>query len=156
MDRKSAVEDGGIDGGISAGTLLRRPVRLRGTKLGRPVDVVLDPEPLRAIGIEVLCGDESLRFLPLAAARVHEDEIAVGSALLLLQEPDLSFYRRRGKTLSELRGRQVERSGIALGTLRDVVLERSGAVSELVVDGGTRVPVEPELRIVEPGRASAA
>jgi hypothetical protein len=144
------------DEGMPAGALLRRPVRLRGIKLGRPVDLVLDPAPLRAIGVEVLCGDDSVRFLPLAAARVHDDEIAVGSALLLLQEPDLSFYRRRGTMLSELRGRQVERNGLELGALRDVVLDASGAVAAVVVDGGTRVPVEPALRILERGRASAA
>lgn len=144
------------DEGISAEALLRRPVRLRGIKLGHPVDLVLDREPLRVIGVEVLCGDETRRFLPLGAARVREDEIAVASALLLLQEPDLSFYRRRGTTLSELRGRQVERRGRELGVLRDVVLEGSGAISALVVDGGTRVTVDPALRIVLPGRASAA
>ena len=144
------------DGGIPAEALLRRPVRVRGIKLGHPVDLVLDPAPLRAVGVEVLCGDDSVRFLPLAAARVHEDEIAVGSALMLLQEPDLSFYRRRGAMLSELRGRRVERHGSELGVLRDVVLDGSGAIAEVVVDGGTRVPVEPSLRIVEPGRASAA
>jgi hypothetical protein len=144
------------DEGIPAGALLRRPVRLRGIKLGRPVDLVLDPSPLRAIGVEVLCGDESVRFLPLAAARVREDEIAIGSALLLLQEPDLSFYRRRGTLLSELRGRRVERRGHELGVLRDVVLDRSGAIAEVVVDGDTRVPVDSAVRILEPGRASAA
>ena len=129
---------------------------MRGIKLGRPVDLVLDPSPLRAIGVEVLCGDDSVRFLPLAAARVHEDEIAVGSALLLLQEPDLSFYRRRGTMLSELRGRKVVRRGLQLGPLRDVVLDRSGTIAAVIVDGGTRLPLEPALRIVEPGRASAA
>ena len=152
MGRKTGVEDGGIP----AEALLRRPVRVRGIKLGRPVDLVLDPAPLRAVGVEVLCGDDTVRFLPLAAARIHEDEIAVGSALLLLQESDLSFYRRRGTMLSELRGRQVERHGLELGALRDVVLDGSGAIAEIVVDGGTRVPVEPALRIVERGRASAA
>lgn len=152
VERKADVRDGGI----AAGALLRRPVRLRGIKLGRPVDLVLDPAPLRVIGMEVLCGDDSVRFLPLAAAHVREDEIAVGSALLLLQEPDLSFYRRRGTMLSELRGRQVERHGLELGALRDVVLDGSGAVAALVVDGGAHVPVEAALRIVEPGRASAA
>jgi hypothetical protein len=145
-----------VKDGVSAEALLRRPVRLRGIKLGNAVDLVLDPSALRAVGVEVLCGDESRRFLPLGAARVHDDEIAVGSALLLLQEPDLSFYRRRGATLTELRGRQVERRGRALGALRDVVLDEAGVVTELVVDGGRRVPVEPSLRIVEPGRASAA
>jgi hypothetical protein len=144
------------DGGISAEALLRRPVRLRGIKLGRPVDLVLGRGPWRAIGVEVLCGDEVRRFLPLGAARVRDDEIAVASALLLLQEPDLSFYRTRGTMLSELRGRQVERRGRELGALKDVVLDGSGTVSELVVDGDTHVPVDGALRIVEPGRASAA
>ena len=148
--------DGVRDGGISAEALLRRPVRVRGIKLGRPVDLVLGRGPLRAIGVEVLCGDEVRRFLPLGAARVRDDEIAVASALLLLQEPDLSFYRTRGTMLSELRGRQVERRGRELGALKDVVLDGSGTISELVVDGDTHVPVDGALRIVEPGRASAA
>ena len=144
------------DEGIPAGALLRRPVRLRGIKLGRPVDLVLDQSPLRAIGVEVLCGDDSVRFLPLAVARVNEDEIAIGSALLLLEEPDLSFYRRRGTLLSELRGRRVERKGRELGALRDVVLDRSGTIAAVVVEGNTRVPVDSALRIRERGRASAA
>jgi hypothetical protein len=144
------------DEGTAAEALLRRPVRMRGLKLGEPVDLVLDPEPLRAVGLEVVCGDDGRRFLPLGAARLRDGEIAIGSALLLLQEADLAFYRRRGTLLSELRGRRVEHRGRELGSLADVVLDGSGAISELVLEGGTRVPVDPALKIVEPGKASAA
>jgi hypothetical protein len=147
------------DEGLSAEALLRRPVRARGIKLGQPTDLVLDAERMHAVGLDVRCGDETHRFLPLGAARIGKDEITIGSALLLLEEADLSFYRRRGRTFSSLRGRPVRRGRTELGLLRDVVLGADGAVRELVLageNGGRRVPADPSLRIGERGRASAA
>jgi hypothetical protein len=93
-------------GSSSAKQLLQLPVRLDGIRLGRCVDVVLD-DPLdegaeRVIGVVVLCGDGTERFLVLDAAEVQEDAIAVSSALLLLE--DVDFYRQRGRSLSGLRG----------------------------------------------------
>ena len=141
---------------LSAGSLLGRPVRLRGIRLGRPTDVLLDPASMRVVGLEVACGDDSRRFLPLAAASVHDDEIAVRSALLLLEGDDLSFYRRRGRLLSAMRGRAVTLAGRQVGVLRDVLLDAEGAVTLLDVetrDGRDpvriRVPLDSTVAIAD-------
>jgi hypothetical protein len=110
---------------FSAGRALRLPVRLRGIQLGRPVDVLLDRVQWRVLGFEVLCGDETTRFLPLSAARVGDSEIETGSALLLLE--DVDHYRKRGRSLKALLGTPVNG-----GLLRDLLVDRDGAVSEIV------------------------
>ena len=56
----------------------------------------------RVIGFEVSCGDGAQRFLPFAVARLRADEIALESALTLIDERDLDFYRRRLRRLSDL------------------------------------------------------
>jgi hypothetical protein len=71
-----------------------------GIRLGRCVDVVLDHAGERVIGVVVLCGDEAERFLVSDAADLRDGEIVVSSALLLLE--DVDFYRRRGRSLSDL------------------------------------------------------
>ena len=147
---------------LSAASLLGRPVRLRGIRLGRPSDVLLDRATMRVVGLEVKCGDDAQRFLPLAAARVHDDEIAVRSALLLLEGDDLAFYRRRGLLLSAMRGRGVTLAGRPVGVLRDVLLDAEGAVTLLEVetrDGRDpvriRVPLDSTVAIAD-SPASAA
>jgi hypothetical protein len=82
--------------------ILRLPVRARGIELGRPVDVIIDPARERALGFDVLCRDESHRFLPLTAAVIDDDQISVESALTLLSEDQLEFYRTRGTSVREL------------------------------------------------------
>ena len=148
---------------LSAQELLRLPVRLRGITLGRPADLVLDPEATRVVGVEVVCGDDGRRFLPLAAARIREDELAVGSPLLLLDEGDLAFYRRRGRALSSLRGAEIVRSGRIAGTLADILIGEDGAVALLEVESvdraGTsrrRIRPGPRVTIGRRGRATAA
>jgi len=139
--------------------LLALPVRLHDIEVARPVDVVLESDASRAVGLEVLCGDDATRFLPLAAADVGADAIAVDSPLHLLDEPDLAFYRRRGSTLRSLRGLPVERVGLRLGVLHDLVVAADGAVTAFVVrDGETErhVPFEPSLRISPNGNVTAA
>jgi hypothetical protein len=89
-------------GSRSASELLQLPVQLHGIRLGRAVDVLVDEEGTRVLGIVVLCEDETERFLALAAAEVREDEIAVGSAFLLLE--DIGFYRERARSLREIVG----------------------------------------------------
>jgi hypothetical protein len=124
-------------GSHSAAASLQLPVRLRGIQLGRPVDILLDRDHWNVLGFVVLCGDESRRFLPLAAAQLQETELAVGSALLLLE--DARFYEERGVSYRSLLGTEIEG-----GALRDVWLLAAGAVTELEieVDGvRTRVPV---------------
>ena len=134
--------------------LLARPVRLHGIQLGRPVDLLLDRDTLRTVGLDVLCGDEVHRFLPLPTASVSDDEIAILSPLVLLEEDELHFYRSKTFALSTLRGRPVERKGRDLGSLGDVVV---GAVGELVavVVAGKRIASDGELRFAATRRSAA-
>lgn len=133
----------------SAESLLGQTVRLHGIALGRPVDLLLDRDDLRAVGLDVLCGDDERRFLPLAAATVGSGEISISSPLVLLEEAQLDFYRSRSFSLSSIRGRPVRRRGEDVGRLRDlrlttdftpatVVLEVDGAERELPFDGSIR------------------
>lgn len=88
-------------GSRSATELLQLPVQLHGIRLGRPVDLLFDAAGERPLGVVVLCEDGTERFLVLDAADVREEEIAVDSAFLLLE--DVDFYRQRGRSLRELR-----------------------------------------------------
>lgn len=123
-------------GGLRAEELLSRPVRFNGIELGRPVDVMLDLEARRAVGLELRCGDESRRFLALGAATVEADAIEVDSPLVLLDESELRFYRDQARTLRALRGTSVEERGRAIGVVRDVVLGEDGAIEEVVLADG--------------------
>ena len=142
-------------GSVTSGDLLALPVRMHGIDLGRAVELVVDLGVRRVIGVEVRCGDDTHRFLPLAAAHVRDGEIAMGSPLTLLDE--LAFYRARGHGLGALRGAQVANAGGKLGTLRDVVFEADGTIRELVVatpNGERRIQAGADIRIA--ARASAA
>jgi hypothetical protein len=88
--------------GRAASELLALPVRLNGIRLGRPVDALLDPTSDRVLGFEVQCGDGEHRFLPFSVAELRPDEIIVGSVLRLIDEPELDWYRRHARRLSEL------------------------------------------------------
>jgi hypothetical protein len=148
-----------VDGRIAAEALLRLPVQLRGIQIGRPVDLVLDSDARRAIGLEVICRDDVHRFLPLAAARIAGEEIRIDSALVLFEERDLAFYRRHARTLRTLRGNAVERGRRAIGALVDVVLAEDGRIVEVVLDSGRasqRVSFDENVRIERPSRVSAA
>jgi hypothetical protein len=137
----------------TGGELLALPVRLHGIQLGRPVDVLLDRDVERAVGLDVLCGDQVHRFLPLPTAAVHDEEIRILSPLVLL-ERELDFYRSRTLPLSRLRGRQVERKGRELGPLQDVIVAEDGQLIAAVVEN-ERIPFDPALRFA-PERRSAA
>jgi hypothetical protein len=142
---------------LTSGELLSLPVRLGGIAVGRPVDLVLDPTSLRAVGLEVRCGDGAHRFLALAAARVGEDEISIGSGLTLVD--DVAFYRSRGTALASLRGGPVERGGRGLGRLKDVRVASDGSIVSVVAstrDGEVEVPAAADLRLVERTKAPAA
>lgn len=124
-------------GSVSAAASLLLPVQLRGILLGRPIDILLDLDHWNVLGFVVLCGDESRRFLPLAASQVLEGEIAVGSALMLLE--DAGFYEQRGVSFRSLLGTE-----LGGGIVRDAWFTSGGAVAELEVeiDGArTRIPV---------------
>jgi hypothetical protein len=124
-------------GSRSATELLQLPVQLHGIRLGRPVDMLLDPEEWRVLGFVVLCGDESSRFLVFAAADPEDDAMAVPSALLLLE--DVEFYRHRSRSLRELLGGAVVEARRELGELRDLLLAPDGTVEALVVRQGKTI-----------------
>jgi hypothetical protein len=137
---------------LAAADLLLLPVRLRGIRLARPVDVLLDPGAERAVGLEVLGRDEQHRFLPLAGAEIHRDAIVLRSALVLLDERELAFYLTRGQPLRALRGARVEQAGEPVGVLRDVAIGVGGAITEFLVDtdGSERWVAAAGLRVVAP------
>jgi hypothetical protein len=126
--------------GRTARELLTLPVRLRGIQLGRPVDLLVDVPSERVLGVEVLCGDEVHRFLPISAVTIRSDELTVSSALTMLEEAELAFYRERGATLSALRGAELLRDGRPAGRLRDVVVGEGGAIAAVLVDDDGEVP----------------
>jgi hypothetical protein len=134
--------------------LLALPVRLHGVQLGRPVDLLLDRDTLRTVGLDVLCGDEVHRFLPLPTASVSDDEIAILSPLVLLEEDQLRFYRSKTFALSVLRGRPVQRKGRDLGALGDVVVAAAGQLVAVVV-AGKRIASDGELRFAANRRSAA-
>jgi uncharacterized protein YrrD len=134
--------------------LLGLPVRLHGLQLGRPVDLLLDPDAHRAVGLDLLCGDEVHRFLPLQTAVVGDEEIRILSAFVLLEQRELEFYRSRTLALSRLRGHPIERHGRKVGLLQDVVVAEDGHLVAAIVES-ERVPFDVALRFA-PQRRSAA
>ena len=142
---------------LSAVELLGFPVRLRGIHVGSPIDVLFDLQGMRAVGVDVLCGDDVRRFVPLPAATIATDEITVSSAFGLLEQGDTPFYRERGVSFRSLRGSRVEQDGRELGRLVDVIVDEEGAVTDVVVAGEPtrRVAVGPSLRIHRGTRQAA-
>jgi hypothetical protein len=139
---------------LTGAELLALPVRLHGVQLGRPVDLLLDRNTLRTVGLDVLCGDEVHRFLPLPTAFVSDDEIAILSPLVLLEQDEHHFYRSKTFALSTLRGRPVERKGRDLGALGDVVVDPMGELVAVVV-AGKRIASDGELRFAANHRSAA-
>ena len=127
--------------GLTGEELLRLPVRARGIRLGRVVDVLIHPSDPRALGADVLCGDHRHRFLPFPAARLGSRGLEVTSPLVLLDLQDDSAYRLEARALSELRGALVA----GRSSLQDVVLGPDWAIVEVVLNGGEgprRVPLD--------------
>lgn len=144
-----------VNGSRSAAALLALPVRLHGIRLGQPIDLLLEPGSRRALGFVVLCGDETVRFLPYAAAQPAADEVSVGSALMLLE--DVDFYRLRSDSFRSLLGGDVSRGGHEAGRLRDLLLAADGTVVSLVAErDGTASRLDPDDVLVASRRASAA
>jgi hypothetical protein len=138
--------------------LLALPVRLHGIQLGRAAEVLLDRETMRAVGLDVLCGDEVHRFLPLPTALVADDEILIRSPLVLLEEDELDFYRSRTLQLSSLRGRAVEHRRRHSGTFVDAVIAADGELRSVIVDmNGKRTELAYDSAVgIAPKRRSAA
>jgi hypothetical protein len=65
------------------------------------VDAWVDRSVDRLLGFEILCGDGARRFLPFAVTSVRADELAVESALTLIDERELDFYRRNSRRLAD-------------------------------------------------------
>ena len=86
--------------GQRASTLVRAPVVVRGIRLGEVENVLLYADAPRILGLDVLCGDGSNRFLPYATVRLTGEAIEVRSALTLLDAQELEFYRGRGRALT--------------------------------------------------------
>jgi sporulation protein YlmC with PRC-barrel domain len=143
-----------VDGG-SVERLLRLPVRLRGIQLGRPVDLLLDRDGRRGLGLEVICGDDEHRFLPLAVGQVAADGIEVRSPLVLLAENELAFYTSRGSTFASLRGKEVLLCGEPVGTVEDLVLALDGSIETVVVateDGPRELLFTADVTLGRPAR----
>jgi hypothetical protein len=94
------------------------------------------------------------RFLPLPTASVSDDEIAILSPLVLLEEDELLFYRSKTFALSTLRGRSVQRKRRDLGALGDVVVDAAGELVAVVV-AGQRIASDGELRFAANRRSAA-
>jgi hypothetical protein len=127
--------------GLTGEELLRLPVRVRGIQVGRVVDVLIHPTDSRALGADVLCGDDRHRFLAFPAARLGRSALEVSSALVLLDLQDDSSYRLEARALSELRGTPVDGGS----SLQDVVFGPDWTIAELVLtgsEGPQRVPLD--------------
>jgi uncharacterized protein YrrD len=137
--------------------LLALPVRLHGIQLGRPVDLLLDREDLRVLGLDVLCGDQIHRFLPLPTAAVSREAVSISSPLVLLEEDQLDFYRTRAFAFTSVRGRPVEQRGREVGALDDIVVRSDGSFQQVVVtgDGDTLLPFDDTVRVVAGSRSAA-
>ena len=123
-------------GPLSVSAMVGSPVRLNGILLGRPTDVVLDVEGRRAVGFVVESGDDAPRFLPFAASQPADGVIAVGSALMLLD--DVGFYLKHGSSFRSFVGTEIERERAPVGTLTDMRVDSTGAVIELEVESDGR------------------
>ena len=131
---------------LRADRLLALPVRLHGIPLGRPVEVLIDLPERKAVGLDVLCGDDVHRFLPLQTAVVSDDEVAIRSPFLLLEEDELAFYQARTTPLTALRGTAVRCARRELGALDDVVVASDGSLVAVVIDGH-ELPFAEQLEI---------
>jgi uncharacterized protein YrrD len=140
---------------LSGDGILSLPLKLHGIELGRPVDVLLEREGLRVVGLDVLCGDEVHRFLPLPTAAIGDDNLTIHSPLVLLEEDELDFYRARTFSLRTLRGKPVTRKARSIGTLRDIVFTAAGGMVAVLLESGERVPYEETLGLA-PARRTAA
>jgi hypothetical protein len=140
---------------LTGDEVLSLAVRLHGIELGRPVDILLDREAFRVVGVDVLCGDEVNRFLPLPTAAIGDDGLAIHSPLVMLEGDQLKFYRSRSFGLAALKGRAVTKKGRDVGTLRDIVFGADGELHTVVLASGERLPFDDTLGFA-PQRRSAA
>jgi hypothetical protein len=79
--------------------LVGQPVLFHRIRIGRVVDVILEPAGQAVIGFEVRCEDGRNRFMPRASARATDAGLELESPFGLLDSDELEFYRSRGLTL---------------------------------------------------------
>ena len=148
-------QDGGDVEELTGDEVLAMPVRLHGIELGRPVELLLDREAFRVVGLDVRCGDEVHRFLPLPTAGIADGALTIHSPLVMLEADQLAFYRSRSFSLASLKRRPVTRKGRNVGLLRDIVFLRDGKLAAVLLDGGERVPFAGTLAFAPQSRSAA-
>lgn len=112
--------------------LIGRAVRWTGIRLGVAVDLLLDRELRRAVGVVVRSGDGHDRFLPLPACVELGDSIVPSSPLVLVNGDGLAFYQREGLSLEALRGSLVlDSDETRQATVEDVLLCENGDVAAI-------------------------
>ncbi len=127
------------------------PVRLHGIQLGRPVDLLLDPDTRRAVGLDLLCGDEVHRFLPVAVR-----QLPISGNDDVLQQSDLSSVpldRAPPQSAERKRAGTVEVQLVLLEEDFVAVDRRRREVAAIVAN--ERIPFDAALRFA-PARRSAA
>jgi len=140
---------------LTADQVLSMPVRLHGIELGRPVDLLLDREAFRVVGLDVRCGDEVHRFLPLPTAAIADGALMIHSPLVMLEADQLAFYRSRSFSLASLKRRPVMKNGRNVGVLLDIVFSRDGTLAAVLLDEGKRVPFDGSLGFAPQSRSAA-
>ena len=97
---------------LSASAALQLPVRLHDITLGHPTDLLVNTESWQVLGFVVHCGDESTRFLPYGASQVAAGEIAVASALILLEDTECESLVASGQGKIRVKGTGASPGGI--------------------------------------------
>ncbi len=136
----------------SGSQLVGRSVLLRGVRLGAVEDVLLDAHARRVLGFVVHCGDGERRMLPLSAAESEDRQVAVSSALVLMEG---AFYRTRCLLLTTALGASVLRHGRPEGSLADVLFGDEGSVESFVLDGDAELALADGVTLDPVVRAKA-
>ena len=131
----------------TAESLLGKVVRLRGINLGHVVDVFVDLQPLRAVGLHIRSPDGSERFVPFPVARVVEDAVEVASPFAVLDEDEVGFYREGAVRWRALRGTAAGQEGHSAGVLSDIVLRPDGSAVACVIESGDASRTAPAAAV---------
>jgi hypothetical protein len=97
---------------FSAAAVLSLRLTTRGIRLGRPIDLILDPALTRVLGLEVACVDGWERYLPWPAVESIDRTIAVTRPLMILDPHQLDYYRRKGQSFKSLLERPLSRARV--------------------------------------------
>jgi hypothetical protein len=119
----------------SARLLLEMRVTTRGIDLGWAVDLVLNEELDRALGLDVVCVDRQHRFVPWFACRFGRT-VEVRNALSLMDAREASFYRAKGSSLRTF----LQALGGSNSSARDVLLDGTGSMVAVTLGGSLERP----------------